>query len=324
MYKLMLCRLYLKRLGLIALLLIVANLLLSLIVSPLTAGTLKQEIPRDLIYYEGADVSSYEQYATDNNLEYSLSPSIHGKKDFAYSLGEGALEPIYLYDLNYLKDTSQELITSNLNTLNKDNEKFIDMNTVYISMFPAEINDYKTYNERLEIKQVLVGEYPRASNQLLIPEVYAISIANSLGLESYGQLVGQNIELLGDDYEIVGVYSGSNHIIVYPNQDLAARYSQYLDEAIFIKFDNSQQREELFDAFNSDQFVNSSDFYINNIKFILPMFLELLILLLSFVFIVKEQSQYVLILNHHNYTLANTLLPLLLPWILLTMLTLII
>lgn len=324
MYKLALCRLYIRRLGLIALLVIIVNGLITFVFKPLTDGVTKEQIAHNLVYYEGLDVARYEQYAIDNDLEYNLSPSVHGQKDFITTLGEDAIEPIYLYDLNYLKDTSKDLITSNLDILNKDNEKFIDMSNIYISVFPSDINDYQTYNERLEIEQVLVGNYPSKDNELLIPEVYAISIANELGVESYEQLLDQSIELMGKKYKIVGVYSGSSHIITYPSQEQLSAYNQYLNEAIFIKFDNDAQKKAFFKQFNSSEFVNSSDFYFENVMYILPQFLQGLVLLLSILFISKEQKQYTRILDHHNHTFSNSVLPLLLPSSVLVVLTLLI
>lgn len=313
MHKLLLLRLYVKRFGLIISIVIVCNLLLSFILVPLLNSDTKQSIANDMIYYEGEDVSSYQHYAIDNNLEYDLTPAVHGKKDFIYAMPPDTIEPIYLYDLNYLRDTTKDLVTSNLDILNKDNEKFIDLNQIYLSFFPSEINDYKVYNERLEVKEVLVGDYPTNESEILIPELYAISLANKFEVDSYDKLIGQKINLLSSEYSIVGVYSGANHIIAYPSKELITYYQQYLDQGIFIKFANKQQKSKLFDNFDSNEFVNSSEFYLNNIKFYMPQVLEVVILVLAIIFISVEQKQYVVILNHHKYAISNYLIPLIIP-----------
>lgn len=313
MHKLLLLRLYVKRFGLIISIVIVCNLLLSFILVPLLNSDTKQSIASNMIYYEGEDISMYQQYAIDNNLEYDLTPAIHGKKDFIYVLPPDTIEPIYLYDLNYLRDTTKDLITSNLDILNKDNQKFIDLNQIYFSFFPSEINDYKVYNERLEVKEVLIGTYPTNASEVLMPEVYAISLANKLEVDSYDKLIGKKISFLNIDYNVVGVYSGANHIIAYPDEELTTYYQQYLDQGIFIKFANKEQKSKLFDTFDSSKFVNSSDFYLNNIKFYMPQVLEGVTFVLAVVFISIEQKQYVKVLNHHSYAVSNYIIPMTMP-----------
>lgn len=190
--------------------------------------------------------------------------------------------------MKYLKDTSKEFIKSKLDTLNKDNQKFVDIDKLYISLFPIQMNAYQTPNERLEIRQLLVGAYPAKSDELLIPEISAISLGNKLGVDSYKQVIGQRVTLFGDDYKIGGVYSGGNHIIAYPSEDLIPMYKQYLDEAIFVKFNNKHQRNQFFRQFNNEQFVNSRDFYIDNIKFALPRILEVVIMIFGILFVINK------------------------------------
>lgn len=321
MYKLMLCRLYVRRLGLIVLLVMIANGLITFIFKPLTDGVTKEQIAHNLVYYEGPDVVRYEQYAKDNSLEYDLSPSVHGQKDFIVSLGEDAIEPIYIYDLNYLKDTSKELITTNLDILNKDNEKFIDMSNIYISIFPPDINDYQIINERLEIKEVLVGNYPSSPDEILIPENYAISIANEKNIDSYQQLLGEQVTIADSNYTIVGVFNGSNHIIAYPSPTMIEYYQQYADEAIFIHLTNSEQKTNFYNTFDKAQVTNASDYYLSNIKFVIPTIIEYTILLLSILYLTKEQNNFVKILNHHSYKLSNYIIPMLIPISLILLIT---
>lgn len=242
-----------------------------------------------------------------------MTPSIHGAKDFLYPLPEDTIKPTYLYDLNYLQDTTKDLITANLDTLNKDNEKFIDLNQIYFSLFPQQINEYNTFNERLEIKEVLEGNYPTNETELLIPEVYAISIANELGVNTYAKLIGENISLLNSDYTIVGVYNGANQIIAYPPKEIVEYYGEELEQAIFIKFADNQQKKNFYDQFDNRDVVNSSDFYINNIKFYLPQVLQVIVLVVAIVFIIVEQKQYVSVLNHHRYSILNYLTPMVIP-----------
>lgn len=318
MYKLILCRMYLKRLLIIILLLIIANLIMSYIFVPLLKTTNVQSIDNNLIFYQGEEVSRYQNYAVDNNLQYELSPGISGTKAEALALPPNTIEDIYLYDLKYLKDTTKQLIENNIDSLNKDNDKYIALNKVYLSSYPQMINHFKTSNEQLEITAMLAGRYPDRPTDVLIPEILAIRLANELNVDSYEQLLDTSISVRNIDFTIVGVYSGGNKLIVNSQSKVAN------EDAIFIQFNSKEEKNSFFDTFDQANFTNSSDFYIANIKYQLPKIMNIVFITFGLIFVMGEQLQYVRVLNHNQYRFSNYLIPLTLPTVIIVLITLLI
>lgn len=297
----------------VLLIVIICNLVITNVLKPLLVTVVPTRISSDLVYYQGEDVDSYVVYAKNNNLDYELSPSVTGKKAFMYNLPDGSIEPVYLYDLDYLKESSQEMIINNMDTLNKENDKFINLDSIYVSFFPEYINDYQIFNERLEVSQVLAGKYPSDENEIMLPEVYAVKLANKLSVNSYADLIGELLTFNDVNYTVVGVYSGANHIIQGASQKLIEEYQKNNSEAVFIDFNSKQQKREFFANFNKQDVVNSSDYYLQNIVYTLPTLFNALILIGATLFIIFEQRKYVWILNHQSYKLSNTIIPLLVP-----------
>lgn len=297
----------------VLLIVIICNLVISNVLKPLLVTVVPTRISSDLVYYQGEDVDSYVEYAKNNNLEYELSPSVTGKKTFMYNLPEGSIEPAYLYDLDYLKESSQEMIINNMDTLNKDNDKFINFDSIYVSFFPEYINDYQIFNERLEVSQVLVGKYPSDETEIMIPEVFAVKLANEIGVNSYDDLIGKQLSYNEVNYKVVGVYSGANHLIQGASQKLIEEYQKDNSEAVFIHFNSKQEKQGFFANFNKQDVVNSSDYYLQNIVYTLPTVFNTLILISAVLYIIFEQKQYVKVLNHQSYKFSNTIISLLIP-----------
>lgn len=313
MHRALIFRLYIKRLTVLLVFISVCNIAVSNILEPLLCGVTPNDIDRNLVYYTGDSVAKYKGYAEDNGLKYELSPSVLGGKDFSISLPEGSIEQVYLYDLDYLKQSTKDLTVNNMNILNKDNKKFISLDDVYVSLFPSEINNYQAFNERLQVKGVLAGGYPLNEDEIMIPEVYAVKLANDKGFTKYDQLIGQTVSYEDTAYKIVGVYNGANHIIVSADKEAREIYKKSMDESIFIRFKDRAQKIEFYKQFDKREVVNSSDFYINNIKYYIPSLLKIVIWGIGILFVILEQKKYVEVLNHQSYKVTNYLIPLIIP-----------
>lgn len=307
MAKLFLCKLYIRKLLMLLLIVGILMMMLSKLLAPLYVNRHYQNISKDLVYSQVGNINEYEQYAKDNNLAYSLSPAVSGSKLEPQVLE--STESIYLYDLNYLDETSPALIEDMMKRLNVDNEKYIDLNKIIYSSFPNEVDQYSVWNESLNVEQVLEGSYPHSVDELMIPEVYAIKTANELNLSTYQELIGKEVTLDKEAYKVSGVYVGGDNFIGYSNlrEDEA--------EAIFINVDNSQKKK-LFNIYDDNDFVQHKDFRINNIIMKLPIMFKGLFFILASMFILVEQKQYVQVLNHYYYRRSNTIVPLFVPLVL--------
>ncbi len=312
MNRLLIFKLYIKKYILLLVIFLLLIFSFNKIMLPKINGLDINYIEPNLIYYQGKDLKEYEDYAKNNNLDYSLSPNIKEKKD--NNNKDEIIDTVYLEGLNYLKETTQETIKKNLDYINIKNEKFIDIGLLY-NFFPKEINRYKTKNYNLGVDDVITGMYPISENEIMIPEDYAIYLSNISKIKNYDQLLNKEIPIKIYDkeetFKIVGIYHGKDNFIIYPSNKNKENYNDY--NSIFINFRTKEEKKEFYKNFDSKDYINTGDFILTLIIKILPIVFNLFLLTIGFLFIIKENKKYIYILNHYNYSKLNYIIPVIIP-----------
>lgn len=316
-YKLFLAKLYLKKYLTFLIIIFIIYVIFNSIMLPEIKSLNPNKISLNLIYYQGKKIENYKNYAIDNGLEYSMSPKLDQKD--AFKIDEQVIKEVYLYDLKYLNETTRELIENNLNTLNLKNEKFISLYAQF-NFFPQQIDKYKILNSTLRINSVLYGNYPHSEQEVMIPEIYAIYLANEEGLSNYASLIGKDIKLnmkpygYEEDFKITGIYNGGYDFVFYPSSEIIKKYENFNYEGIFIEFSNVSQKIKFFNEFPKDEFANTSDYLLNNVLMILPKIFDFLIIVMTLIILSKEQKKYIDVLNFYNYSYINYFIPLIIPF----------
>ncbi len=312
MNRLLIFKLYIKKYILLLVIFLLLIFSFNKIMLPKINGLDINYIEPNLIYYQGEDLKEYEDYAKNNNLDYSLSPNIKEKKD--NNNKDEIIDTVYLEELNYLKETTQETIKKNLDYINIKNEKFIDIGLLY-NFFPKEINRYKTKNYYLGVDDVITGMYPISENEIMIPEDYAIYLSNLSNFKNYDQLLNKEILIKIYDkeetFKIVGIYHGKDNFIIYPSNKNKENYNDY--NSIFINFRTKEEKKQFYKNFDSKDYINTGDFILTLIIKILPIVFNLFLLTIGFLFIIKENKKYIYILNHYNYSKLNYIMPVIIP-----------
>lgn len=165
---------------------------------------------------------------------------------------------------------------------------------------------FKTMNQSLKINKVLVGTYPHHANEVMIPEVLAIKLANDNDFSTYTQLLGTNLQLDDNEYMITGVYTGGNTLILGKDKVVS-------DQAIFIRV-NKTEKKEIINTFGDEQIVDNNDFLLNNILLILTTIINFILIIGLWIITYFELRGNIKILNHYKYRLSNTVTPLLIPF----------
>lgn len=312
MNRLLIFKLYIKKYILLLVIFLLLIFSFNKIMLPKINGLDINYIEPNLIYYQGEDLKEYEDYAKNNNLDYSLSPNIKEKKD--NNNKDEIIDTVYLEELNYLKETTKETIKKNLDYINIKNEKFIDIGLLY-NFFPKEINRYKTKNYYLGVDDVITGMYPISENEIMIPEDYAIYLSNISNFKNYDQLLNKEILIKIYDkeetFKIVGIYHGKDNFIIYPSNKNKENYNDY--NSIFINFRTKEEKKQFYKNFDSKDYINTGDFILTLIIKILPIVFNLFLLTIGFLFIIKENKKYIYILNHYNYSKLNYIIPVIIP-----------
>ncbi len=312
MNRLLIFKLYIKKYILLLVIFLLLIFSFNKIMLPKINGLDINYIEPNLIYYQGEDLKEYEDYAKNNNLDYSLSPNIKEKKD--NNNKDEIIDTVYLEGLNYLKETTKETIKKNLDYINIKNKKFIDIGLLY-NFFPKEINRYKTKNYYLGVDDVITGMYPISENEIMIPEDYAIYLSNISNFKNYDQLLNKEIPIKIYDkeetFKIVGIYHGKDNFIIYPSNKNKENYKDY--NSIFINFRTKEEKKEFYKSFDSKDYINTGDFILTLIIKILPIVFNIFLLTIGFLFIIKENKKYIYILNHYNYSKLNYIIPVIIP-----------
>lgn len=144
------------------------------------------------------------------------------------------------------------------------------------------------------------------ANEVMIPEVLAIKLANDNDFSTYTQLLGTNLQLNDNECMISGVYSGDNTLILGKDKIDS-------NQVIFIR-GNKAEKKELINNFGDEQIVDNGDFLLNNILLILPTIINFLLIIGLWIITYFELRENIKILNHYKYRLSNTIIPLLIPF----------
>lgn len=196
--------------------------------------------PADIVYSETDTTCTGCEKSYTSSLQVA-SPTNLGNID----------NQIDLSQLTPIDDTSDQIFNTILVGINQD----ITLQSfgVVESQNSEIINQIAVENRPYGVRKILVGNYPTAKGQVLLPETYALKIANDNNYTSYSQLLGTEINISLDNVEynltIVGVYAGENNLIVDSRQDTPT------SGASFITFDDEQSAKQFVE--NNPQTISS-------------------------------------------------------------------
>ncbi len=274
-------------------------------------------IPYNFVYCEQGDMC--RQYAVENKINYYLSPSILNANAITSS---EIINKQKLADLRYTNEATPTLIERNMDLMNNQNKEWIE-SYVRFNYYPQVINELKIPNCGLDIEAILIGTYPNNVTELLIPEYFAQVLINEGAGEDYESLIGSEIkfDFKGEknkqyQYIISGIYSGGYDFIINPPSNVVSESNLQLTST-FVEFDNINERRLFFSQINKQDVIDTSDasLIVISYYYIYPI-IKLIIVICGIYFSYQVLKKDISTLNFYKIKATNTILPLVLPIIL--------
>lgn len=277
-----------------------------------------QSIPNTMLYYQGANVAQI----MDSGVEYQLTMPLVADKNMEDNVSVYPLQnKIPLNNLEFNKNTTPALAED---ISNKINNNIIELPiNASINNTSNWINDTSLHNETLGVDHLINGTYPQTDNEVMIPEVYALYYMEKNDLTSYDEVLNSQIELntLYDKrmYKVSGIYYGSNtNFIINLPPELAVDEEPTKKQALFLKFNSRNERNQFLENYSQYSFIKSEDFIIQKIRNISIYVFQLLLMCFFIILMYPEIKSYTQKINHYHYSKMNYFwmtLPLLLVFI---------
>lgn len=147
--------------------------------------------------------------------------------------------------------------------------------------------EYNAPNYTLGVRQITIGNFPQKDNQIVVNEVIAQSYAAKNGYKQLNQILGEQIEIeiegVKQNYEISGVFSGENNVIITPTEYAKFASEYKLAKNTLFKFSSKQAKEQFIKDNNlTDDSYISSDYNTPNYRLII-LIISIILILSSFI-----------------------------------------
>lgn len=236
----------------------------------------------------------------DDGVEIIETPS------FTTDLTEVTYDATYnnlavdLTALDY-NDIPDQVYTSNLGSI--QNGDYTETYQVLESPYPSEISNFMIPLEALNVTNLYAGHYPSSSGEVSIPINIALSLSTKLNLQSYHEVLGENLEFMFKGQlltkKIVGVTDGNAVILKSENS------SNITDSASIIKYDNYDTIKQLEANYkiniltNEDLKTTTSDLFV---------IVEVILAVLIYISFIQNNFRLAIsYLNNINYSVFNYL-----------------
>lgn len=318
MYKLTLMKIYKLELIVYLIVCILSLTLVNIITSNVEFDN--QQISGNLAYYNGENSEDLVGELKQEEIEYTYGQPIEGISKFEestnYTIVENVEEKANIKEMNYLENTSSELINDNNMKLLQG--EVMNSFNLKISLVP-KIIDGSIINYNSSGLRLITGNYPFGEKDIVIPESYALElIKNDKAYNSYDELIGTSTTINYEDnehqYTISGISLGSD-FFVSENEKVRTQFIQSNPEAnkaVYIKFNNERAKK---------QFMNNSDFnlldnsQLNQQKLIKNsvVWAKIIALIIMNAIIIYYDIKIAKKLNYFSESKINYILPLIIP-----------
>ncbi len=318
MYKLTLMKIYKLELIVYLIVCVLSLTLVNIITSNVEFDN--QQISGNLAYYNGENSEDLVEELKQEEIEYTYGQPIEAISKFEeptnYTIVENVEEKANIKEMNYLENTSSELINDNNMKLLQG--EVLNSFNLKISLVP-KIIDGSIINYNSSGLRLITGNYPFGEKDIVIPESYALElIKNDKAYNSYDELIGTPTTINYEDnkhqYTISGISLGSD-FFVSENEKVRTQFIQSNPEAnkaVYIKFNTERAKK---------QFMNNSDFnlldnsQLNQQKLIKNsvVWAKIIALIIMNTIIIYYDIKIAKKLNYFNESKINYILPLIIP-----------
>lgn len=224
-------------------------------------------------------------------------------------------QTIPLRSINFIDDTSPKLIDRVSTEINK-NTQTIKLNLAYVPM-PEVLNDINMINDNLGISYIVAGQYPDDESQILIPEIYAVSLVTKMNLLTYEELIGEPIDIevngVPNTFTIAGIYYGdSNSIYLPPSSRVKRMYQNELSDEVSLSataltFESSDEKKQFIDLHPELEMISSRSFFGQYLRNQSIYIFVISIALMYIMLLRKNINSAIDVVNHYNYSMLNKL-----------------
>ncbi len=246
-----------------------------------------QHIPSDQLYIyskvDGLDLSQFEPI-------FPLQASLDKLPNVEVETG------LELYNLDIPSFASYNL-KSNYYDYSQGDFK----TTLYPDYTSTIVRQTVMANQTYQLEQILTGSYPLEESDLLIGEYLAIGYMTELKLDSYQQLIGQEVTLKinNNNYQftISGVYSGGEALITNAQNKQFKSQARNFNPSYYQQFSTKHAKEQYLKAsgLRPEQYLDSSSNPVNIQLIIAGMLLLVLNLLFITLTILTLRTDYLVI-----------------------------
>ncbi len=297
---------YKKKIILVSIMIFLINIIIIKSYKMVLQVEYPQSMPQTMLYYQGNNFGELLNENIQFDYTYPLYPDKQLKRTEIKEIPSE--NKINLTQLRFMPETSKYLVN---NIAKKINNNILNLTIgITINETSSWINETTLKNENLGVEHVLKGRYPSNENEVMISEMYAVALINETTAPNYESLIGKEISIIVDDkvikYKISGIYLGANNnFIINPSSKYDFGEFAAEQSAAFIKFSSKREKKNFKDKYPGEILIGTENFKGEIIKNGSIYVLEIILVVLTLIFLKAEIKEINYKLNFYFHTREN-------------------